>query len=231
MYKVRSLFCVDCLKEFGTDASYCAQDKCSPCYQKSYNKKKIGRPKSKETKCINCELEFGTLDERNKPVRKGSKKMCKRCYTKQNKPTKICKECGNEMLNLSVLSLCGVCKLKRPVKRTRKSAEIPRIEYENFELIRRLLVRYKLGMNNQIDDFRVVDVYLDIKEAPAFLDTLSERSQIVEMLKTLKETFDYNLKLDKEEAIKKPQERKNKAYQKNWYKTSNKSYKNKHKVK
>jgi hypothetical protein len=136
------------------------------------------------------------------------------------------------MLNKSITSLCGVCKLKRPVKRLRKLAKIPNIEYENFELVRRLLVRYKLGIDNPIDSFRVVDVYLDMKDAPAFLDTLTERAQVVEMLKTLKETFDYNLKNKNEKSLNpKKKAHNSKEYSKEWYKTSSKSYKNKCKAK
>ena len=107
------------------------------------------------------------------------------------------------------------------------------VHYENYELIRRLLVRYKLGINTPVDEFRVVDVYLDIKDAPAFLDTLTERTQVVEMLKTLKETFDYNLKVRQEESKKPLSKNKSyiKRYSKEWYEKSSKSYKNKCKAK
>jgi hypothetical protein len=192
---IKSLFCVKCEQVFNKDLPYTAKHMCNPCYQSNYVKKKMGRPKSKLTHCKTCELEFGTLNPKGKAVKKGARGYCKSCFHKENRPSTICSDC-NEEIKATTTKLCQLCKIKRGIiKGSRAYIQKPTkpvyVEYEEFELIRRLLVRYKLGMNNMVDDFRVVDVYLTIKEAPAFLDTLNERYQVTEMLKTLKETFDY----------------------------------------
>lgn len=222
--KEKSLFCVSCNKTFGKNLPYNAKDMCNPCYQMSYVRAK-GRPKNKATHCKVCELEFGTMGPKNKAIKKGARGYCKSCFHKENRPTTICSECNEQMLKPTTTQLCYLCRAKKGIGRKSRPQPAPPkpvyVEYENFELIRRLLVRYKLGMNNMVDDFRVVDVYLDIKEAPAFLDTLNERHQIVEMLKTLKETFDYNV----------AERNKPKKYNKDWYNKSPKSYKNKSKAK
>jgi hypothetical protein len=240
MDKVRSLFCLECEKNFGPELQYWAQDKCNRCYQRLYLAGKIKlldplkKKSTKPTHCIECNLEFLTLNERGRLVRRGQSGHCKSCFHKKNRPTTICKNCNTQMLKSTITGLCHLCRIEKGVangSRTYKNKVNNPIDvdYENYELIRRLLVRYKLGINSPVDEFRVVDFYLYIKEAPAFLDTLTERIQVIEMLKTLKETFDYNLKLRNEESKKQPSKNKFyiKKYSKQWYEKSSKSYKNK----
>ena len=206
--KERSLHCIECLGNFGYNLQYWAQDKCNRCYQRLYLAGKITLVDSKRKKqlkpthCIECKLEFQSLNSRGRLVRRGQAEHCKSCFHKKNKPVMICENCNAQLLKKTTTKLCHLCKIQRGIDNgsrvyTNKINKPTEIERKDFELIRRLIIRYKLGMNNQIDDFRVVNIYLDIREAPAFLDTLTERTQIIEMLKTLKETFDYNLDLIK----------------------------------
>ena len=222
MDKKRSLFCVECLGEFGFNLQYWAQDKCNRCYQRLYLAGKITLVDSKRKKqlkpthCSDCLLEFGSLNLRGRLVRRGQAGNCKSCFHKKNKPTLICENCNVQLLKRTTTKLCHLCKIQRGIDNGSKAYKNKinkpiEVQNQNFELIRRLMIRYKLGMNNQIDDFRVTHVYLEIKEAPAFLDTLSERTQIIEMLKTLKETFDYNLDLRKKRPKTKSSKNKCKA--------------------
>jgi hypothetical protein len=170
--------------------------------------------KEDETRCSVCNTEYGTINHKGRAVVKGPKSMCRPCYSKIKKPKKICSNCGNIMLSGSNTGLCVVC---RDVKRrpyTRKIKELPYVDEETYEAVRRLLVRFKFGNNNIVDNFRVVDVYVELCENPIFLDTLTEEAQIVEMLRYLKKVYDYN-KVDREmrlEIEKKKAENKAKYY-------------------
>jgi hypothetical protein len=58
------------------------------------------------------------------------------------------------------------------------------------EEIRRLLVRYKVGMQTGADHYRLISVYLEIYNADEELSSFTEDSQIIIVLKTLKKLFD-----------------------------------------
>lgn len=239
----KSTFCIDCNYVFDTQKKYHAQDRCNGCYQKLYIKNKIvkvygphGKAKNTDPKCSRCGFDYETLNDKGKVVKRGPKKMCKSCYTRSNKAIKICKECGNEMLTGSKTGLCPICRFTKPVLRARKKPQLPIVDKEQFELIRRLLVRYKVGHNTPVDAFRVADIYMDINNNPILLDTLSEETQIVEMLRNLKSIFEHNLPIISKPKDKKIKDTVNatkdlKAYRKEWYKKSPNSYRNKCKAK
>ena len=206
----RSLFCLDCKEVFDNNITYHAKNFCAKCYYRytRRNKVKVDKP----IICGTCNLKYGSVGPKGKVIKKGPKGNCRSCFHKINKAVSICDDCGETMLKKTITRICPVCKIKKNIdagNRKYKHHIIKPviIENEEFELIRRLLVRYKLGMNNMADDFRVADVYLTIKDAPEYLDTLNERQQVVEMLRHLKVTFDYNL-----EERKKP--KKNGTYKK-----------------
>lgn len=203
--KEKPLTCEGCNVVFGDSTAtenvvkYHSRGRCNPCYQKAYLDEKypVKRYKTKGTSCLECNVEFGSKNEKGKLVKKGSRGYCKRCYMRifTQIGTKTCNGCGNEMTTKR-LSLCPVCKLsERKAGRKRKEKEPHIIDNETFELIRRLLVRYKLGYNNFADAFRVIDVYMDIADNSNMLDNLREDYQIVEMLRWLKLTFDFNAPL------------------------------------
>jgi hypothetical protein len=96
------------------------------------------------------------------------------------------------MLKKSCVGLCVLCKTKTSTNPRAKKEYIPKVNKEDFETIRRLLAKYKLGRNTMVDTFRVIDIYMDINGDPIMLDTLSEEIQLVEMLRNLKKVFDFN---------------------------------------
>jgi hypothetical protein len=192
--KSKSTFCIDCLYVFDHIKRYHSKDRCNGCYQKTrvtYIKKdKVLMPN-----CSNCDGEFDTLNSKGKPIKRGSNGLCRNCYTRSKKPSKECINCGNLMMNSSISGLCAVCKVNKKTSSRKKNKVkyIPEVDKEQFELIRRLLVRFKVGHNTLVDTFRVIDIYMDVNNNPILLDTLSEGAQLVEMLKNLKSIFDYNL--------------------------------------
>ena len=236
----KSPFCLGCQYVFDEIRKYHAQNRCNPCYQKLYIDNKFdkvygvkGRPRQRNLNCVKCDAEFDTLNSKGKAIKRGSKGMCKTCYCKSFKPSKFCNSCNNEMMKGSNTGLCPVCRLNRSQERKKRPIKIklpPIVDKEQFELIRRLLVRYKVGHNTIVDTFRVIDVYMDVNDNPIILDTLSEGAQLVEMLRNLKEVFDYNLHILKEISITKSKKTM-KEYQKEWYEKSPNSYKNKCKEK
>ena len=229
----KSSFCIDCLYVFDSLKKYHSRDRCNPCYQKLYLK---GRMPIKEaqTHCKLCNMEFGSINARGRGVNKGPRGLCKTCYCRSVKPKKQCEQCGNEMLAGSNTGLCIVCRQlktasKRPWKRKEKA--LPLLDAESYEVIRRLLVRFKFGFNDIVDNFRVIDAYLDVCENPVFLDTLAESAQVVEMLRHLKKVYDFNkhekenrLEIEKKkEEDRLEAERKKKEYKAKYYKYKKKS--------
>lgn len=209
--------CEGCQKEFGADLKYHSRNKCNPCYQKGYlDIRYAGKRKRtiEQTHCNECNVEFGSLNKKGKPVKKGSRGFCRPCYMRlfSKKSSNICAGCGNEMISKR-LSLCAICKQNQTsAKKWKRKVRLPHIvDTETFELIRRLLVRYKVGHNDYADAFRVIDVYMDIADNTNLLDNLREDVQVVEMLRWLKQTFDYNLELLKKrreaEAIQREKQR------------------------
>lgn len=210
--------CSECKKKFTKELPFWAQHKCNTCYQRLYRQGQMLKArKSKATHCSSCNGEFDKLNERGKPIRRASRGMCKRCYHKEGKPSKVCVMCGNIMLTKARSGLCAVCKLDNSTVRTKKKRikPLPLVEREQFELIRRLLARYKVGHNDLVDNFRVADIYMDINDNPILLDTLSEASQVVEMLRNLKLVFDHNLPFSKKKNMGKKIEKG--TYANEWY--------------
>lgn len=217
----KSTSCVECGYVFDEFRKYHSRDRCNPCYQKSYLRDRLGQKKTKElsTTCSICNAEYGTINAKGRPVVRGPKNCCKSCYSKSKKPKKECEQCGNEMLAGSNTGLCVVCREvkrlengKRPWKR--KPKPLPLIDIDSYENIRRILVRFKYRNNGILDNFRVVDAYMDLCENPVFLDTLTEEAQVIEMLRYLKKVYDFNKEdmKEKEELVKKKAESKAKYY-------------------
>jgi hypothetical protein len=226
----KSLFCIDCLYVFDSLKKYHSRDRCNPCYQKLYIKDKLGdKKKEVSTTCSICNAEYGSINEKGRAVIRGPKNCCKKCYSKSKKPKKECENCGNTMLAGSNTGLCVVCReLKREnntnLKRkyTKKVIPLPFLDVETYEAVRRLLVRFKFGNNGIVDNFRVVDIYMDLYDNPVFLDTLTEEAQIVEMLRYLKKVYDFN----KEDRVNKLEVEKKKAdFKKKYYKYQKKEKK------
>jgi hypothetical protein len=155
---------------------------------------------------------------------------------KDKKAIKVCNNCGNIMLVGTQTGLCPLCRLEKshPITKKRRLKELQQVDDETFELIRRLLVRYKLGISMHIDTFRVISVYMDLNDNSSLLDTLTEETQLVEMLKNLKLIWQHNVLLRNDPTYKpiKPKLTDDmRVYSRNWYQNSPKSYKNKCKAK
>ena len=69
------------------------------------------------------------------------------------------------------------------------------LTYDQFELIRRLLSRFKFNYYTYADLFRVIDIYVEICDHEAYLDGYSESDQIEIMLRRLKDVWFYNKEL------------------------------------
>lgn len=195
----KSEHCIECLYVFDDLKKYHSRDRCNPCYQKLYLRNTLGEKKQKHctTNCVNCNAEFGSINDKGRPVVRGPKNNCKSCYVRSKKPKKECDQCGNMMLAGSNTGLCVVCRqIKRETEGVRawkrKVKPLPTLEIEQYENIRRLLVRFKYQNNGILDNFKVVDAYMDLCENPIFLDTLTEEAQVIEMLRYLKKVYDFN---------------------------------------
>ena len=155
--------------------------------------------------CRVCLKEFGSLNEKGKEVKLAGKGLCKFCYQKEylQRLSNICNNCGGELLRPSARPFCKLCKKVKmeeyrlrtnKANKNRKKAEkqtegVP-MTIEQREEIRRLLVRYKLGMQTGADNYRLISVYLEIYNADEELSSFTEESQIIIVLKTLKKLFD-----------------------------------------
>lgn len=223
MTKFKSPNCIDCgviFSEEGTKRH--ALNRCQKCYShEKYKNIKAFSPRVKEeyTHCRTCELEFDTLNHKGRLIKKGSLGYCVSCYTKlynNRKEKRHCAKCNNILVN-TTRDICKPCyRIKRdeflranPSARKTESdknkvkAEKVVLDYEQFELIRRLLTKFKLGQNTSVDMFRVADIYLDIFNYDVFLDALSEKDQVIVMLKRLKDIWDKNNELKKQVMPKK----------------------------
>ena len=203
--KEKSPFCIDCEYVFDKNRPYHSRNRCNPCYQRVYLRGEMSflyKAKEVETNCSLCGAEYGTINHKGRAISKGSHGLCKPCYAKERKPKKECIECGNMMLVGSNTGLCAVCKENKRISKNRrgyvrKIKPLPHLDPETYEAVRRLLVRFKFGNNNLVDNFRVADIYTDLFDNPVFLDTLAEEDQVVEMLRYLKKVYDFN-KLDRD---------------------------------
>jgi hypothetical protein len=219
--KEKNTSCDDCGYVFDNNRKYHSRGRCNPCYQKLYNKGKLPVKATKvlETNCSRCLSEYGSITDAGKVISRGPKSLCKSCYSKEKKPKKECSKCGNMMLAGSNTGLCIIC--REDNKNTdgkrrynRKVKEIPFLDNETYEGIRRILVRFKFGTNNLVDNFRVADLYLDVNEEATLLDTLTEEAQVIEMLKNLKKVYEFN-KENRElrlEEVRKKADHKKKYY-------------------
>ena len=176
--------------------------------------------------CLICLYQFGSINEKGKLVKKASINRCKHCYQIEYKArlSNICKSCGGELIKPSAQALCKLCKKIRVEEyklrtnksnKTRGKAEkqtegVPMTKWQREE-IRRLLVRYKWGMQTPADHYRLISVYLEIYNVDEELSSFTEESQIIIVLKTLKKLFDAPF------IEYKPKLTANiKEYQKNW---------------
>jgi len=155
--------------------------------------------------CRVCLREFGSLNEKGKEVKLAGKHLCKFCYQIEYKErlSSVCSNCGGELLRPSVRPFCKLCKKVRMEEyrlrtnkanknrgKAEKQTEGVPLTIIQREEIRRLLVRYKWGMQTGADHYRLMSVYLEIYNADEELSSFTEDSQVIIVLKTLKKLFD-----------------------------------------
>ena len=191
--------CKDCEHPFTTDRPYHAKERCTNCYIKMWQKEKRAynkRPKEIKT-CVECGISIGELNKKGKLCDVLIKQRCRPCYAKYNRNQLCdrCEKCGVQFITGSSVCLCLSC---RPKSRYSK-AEIgyKDLNVEQLSMMLTLFRRYKNGTNTPVDNFRVVDLYLDIYDRGAFVynssltfDGYEEESQVVLMLRSLKMIYD-----------------------------------------
>ena len=201
--------CSKCKVEFSNDTPLLSKGMCKKCYYKNNyhkNKNKVNSyNRYDNTNCLTCNLEFGSKNYKDRLVRKAAKGICSICYNKEyfKSGSFICKGCKCKMPH-KIIGICKYCKekdmeeiIKRKYKKQLKGDVVGKVKYtkvtitkEHIEEMKRLFNRYKLGYNRPIDSFLVLQLYLDIFDNPTDLDSYEVDSQIIIMLRKLKDVYD-----------------------------------------
>jgi hypothetical protein len=155
--------------------------------------------------CRICFRKVGSISHKGKEVILIGNGLCKQCYDKDYKSrlSNTCKTCGGELIKPSARPVCRLCKKVKmeeyrlrtnKANKNKKKADMQTegvpMTIAQREEIRRLLVRYKVGMQTGADHYRLISVYLEIYNADEELSSFTEDSQIIIVLKTLKKLFD-----------------------------------------
>jgi hypothetical protein len=201
--------CVTCNRSF-LEVNYHSKNKCRNCYNAEYmrNKKVPVEKIEKLDHCIKCLSKWGApAEKKGKIVKQGSKGMCKMCYQRSynRSISSCCKRCGKEM-GKKIKAVCSICKIelesmKSPGRRTLPKVDRINIDKETKETMRRLLNRYKFGLNTLVDPFIVTNLYLDVfsddnikgrtaSKTEFNLDQFDQENQVIAMLKLLKMVYD-----------------------------------------
>lgn len=215
----KSESCQDCQGVFNDDLKYHAVNRCAKCYTKfkaPEKKKTRANGKSAYTHCLGCKFEFNTFNDKGKIVVYQSSGFCRRCYSRQytNKNDRTCLKCQRALYNTTKM-VCKIClelekqeyyKQNPKAKKSRTfqqklKALNKELTYDQFELIRRLLSRFKFNYYTYADFFRLVDIYVDIYDHEAHLDAYLEADQIEIMLRRLKDVWFYNKELRTQKEI------------------------------
>lgn len=176
-------YCSDCKKPFSSEFTHHCRGRCNPCYQR-ITRGNIKRAKKLDS-CVKCGDKFETINKRGTLVKRIAHNLCARCYQFGRRTTSTCNVCGSGIKNGNIDGTCRGCKT-RPTKIKSK------LDKEILEIIRLLLVRYRVGSNTLVDNLRVLDIYLEVEPKAVNLDSLTEESQVVEMLRRLKKIYDFH---------------------------------------
>lgn len=199
MVKLES--CQGCNKSFN-EIKYHAKNMCCNCYYASR------RVEKKELDyCITCLSKWGSISQKNKTVKKGPKGMCKMCYQKHyaKLATTNCNRCGADM-GKKAKGVCSLCRIelesiKAPSRRALPDINKISIDRETKEVLRKVLNRYKCGLNTLVDPFIVTNLYLEVfsddvtkgqtaSKTEFNLDQFDQENQVIAMLKLLKRVYD-----------------------------------------
>jgi hypothetical protein len=158
--------------------------------------------------CQVCFIKFGSINEKGKLVKPGHGNTCKTCYMRNyntlKKTERRCK-CGKVITGIK--PVCKLCYDKLDPNegfttrsqsyRNKKMMNRIVLTKEQYELVRRLLVKKRGRMMSYIDFFRVADIYIELFISDAFLDSCSQEEQIVLMTERLETIWQNNTNLFK----------------------------------
>lgn len=210
VYKIRKSHCVRCERSF-EDVNYHSRDMCCNCYNNEWIKaNRLPKRQAPKDHCVSCLAKWGSKNKKGKEIKPGPKGMCRPCYqTYYNKTSSsCCKRCNRDMGKKSK-SVCSLCKIeleaiKAPGKRNLPTFEKVKITKETRESLRRVMNRYKHGLNTLVDPFIVTDIYLEVfsdenikgrtaSKTDFNLDQFDQENQVIAMLKLLKIAYDKSL--------------------------------------
>lgn len=179
--------CKSCERKFGKNLKHSSRGYCHSCYETIRG--------IKEGTCKNCNVVFGK--GRSRFMSRG---FCVRCYESwyRNQSVTNCKKCGEELDKPSVKGLCYICKDEKKMIAEQKMIEkgiiskkkSNSITKEDFEKIRRLLVKFKWGYYNLVDTYRVAEVYERLFGGGYGMDTKPVEVQLVIMIRRLKDAYE-----------------------------------------
>jgi hypothetical protein len=181
--------------------------------------------KQKQDFCVQCNREIDSIDHKGKVVTRGNSTLCKTCYSRdyQNRKTDVCGNCNIKMSRATVKGLCNFCinemneekeimdtsdllltgRQKKKDKNSKKEMPVNiAITKKQREEIRRLLVIYKNGLQTLVEPFRLVSLYVELY-SDVELDSYTEESQVIIVLRTFKKLFNAPFIELKENPIKK----------------------------
>lgn len=188
--KVKAENCVGCNISFQEERYYC-KDYCYKCYYKQY----YGAVNKSTDFCVSCNLQFGTLNKKGRPVFKITSTLCRSCYHKKNQEVVKCQKC--DMFISGTKTYCAMCSIELGLSykkkwRPKKKNDNVGLTKIQFEFIRRLFGRFKIGSQDYVDYFRVADIYVDVYGLDVIFDGYKTEVQVVMMLRRLKKTWDFN---------------------------------------
>lgn len=184
--------CSNCLMTYTEDGpkQYWAKEKCRSCYMNDYYKRERRKNKTEYgDSCVNCSLKFGSTNSKGHIVKESSRGYCHTCYGRlyRKNINYVCISCGCNMSRGSSKKKCSAC---------RKKIKMKLVDRTTCEKIRLLLARYKRRLNSPVDDLILCDIYMTLHDENIQkwgLERYKKEDQVVMMLRSLKEFYDYSI--------------------------------------
>lgn len=197
--------CKVCNMDFTKDKTlYVAAGMCKKCYSSHrYTQTFRVKPLTDTGFCKRCELEWGSINHKGKEVKKSSNNLCRNCYHKvYRQMNKLCSVCNEIILNKTAKNVCSRCFVPVAIKRLKNpKAKLDKMIKNNnyqptkndYESLRKLLNRFKCGVNTQVDPFITIDFFISFITGEGGLskyEGMDADAQIIYMLKDLKEVYE-----------------------------------------
>lgn len=182
--------CNSCDREFGDNLKVLAKGLCSLCYNKKWRETKVN-----ET-CADCNVIFNSGGRLTEILSGG---RCRRCYDKWRKSRLKyeCLSCGGSIPNGSIKAKCPKCLDKSKFDEEQAWAISQDVELkghndlnkEQYESIRRFLIKYNRDMFDITDSFKVAYLFDQVFGYVKGLDNSGVDTQIFLMLRRLKKVW------------------------------------------